>query len=646
MAEKSVNKNYLSIGSFIFGYRYFIAAVILLFCVIFELSGSSIGCWNNYFDEGTQNHTVFGFSRPIRSDEWRTNTPMAFSQCYNTVEKFPYFSSIVSTSPMDMFIVYGQPVKSIAVIFRPFLIGYLFLGAAKGLSFFWCARLILLFMVSFEFGRLITDDNCFLAFIQAVFITLAPVVQWWFAVNSTAELLIFSQFILLLINAYMQTQSYKKRIIYMLLTVWSAGSFILVFYPAWQIPLAYIMLGFLVWIIYKNRKRFKFTAKDILIIAAGIFLLGLSMGYICLKSAETIRLVSDTVYPGKRFELGGGCAKDYIKYVCSFLLPVKQVTDNMSNNCEAAAFFDLFPAGYLLSLWVFFAEKKKDPLLMILTAVSLFFGIWCVFGFNSFFARITLMYAVTPYRCIFAAGILNVFILIKACSLIKKMPKRLICGLVSLILASLLILSVYKFYGEYINGKYLVLGYIYIFTGIYLVLNIDKSIEKRLFLLYTLAVFAFCGGLVNPIEKGTGALTENELFKKIREIDSEDEGIWLFEGEDQLFGNMTLAAGVHSLGATNVYPDFGKWSLLDEKGDFKSIYNRYAHIDYVYEDIPKCRFELANVDYILVHINTEGLKKLNTQYIISQNRLETYKDGELFEKIYEISGFKIYKTKF
>ncbi|MBO5561613.1 MAG: hypothetical protein J6A07_08160, partial [Firmicutes bacterium] len=84
----------------------------------------------------------------------------------------------------------------------------------------------------------------------------------------------------------------------------------------------------------------------------------------------------------------------------------------------------------------------------------------------------------------------------------------------------------------------------------------------------------------------------------------------------------------------------------DEKGDYKFIYNRYAHIDYVYEDIPKCRFELINVDHILVHINTEGLKKLNTQYIISQNRLETYKDGELFEKIYEISGFKIYKTKF
>lgn len=41
----------------------------------------------------------------------------------------------------DAFIVYGQPVRSWEVIFRPFHWGYLFLSPAKGLSFFgvWAA---------------------------------------------------------------------------------------------------------------------------------------------------------------------------------------------------------------------------------------------------------------------------------------------------------------------------------------------------------------------------------------------------------------------------------------------------------------------------------------------------------------------------
>lgn len=39
-----------------------------------------------------------------------------------------------------MFIVCGQPVMDIAMIFRPFYWGYLFLSAGKGLAFFWYGR--------------------------------------------------------------------------------------------------------------------------------------------------------------------------------------------------------------------------------------------------------------------------------------------------------------------------------------------------------------------------------------------------------------------------------------------------------------------------------------------------------------------------
>ena len=633
-------------AAFIFVYRFLIAFLLLLFCVLLELSGSSIGCWANYFDSGVQAHTLFGFTRPIRIDEWGTNTAMAISQCFNTTEKFPYFSNAVSRSPMDMFIVYGQPVRDIAAVFRPFQLGYLFFGAAKGLSFFWCARLIALFLVSFEFGRLITNDRRYFAFTAAVFITFAPIVQWWFAVNGTAELLIFSQLLILLVNAYMKTDSYKKRVLYMFAAVWAAGSFIIVFYPAWQIPLGHIMLGFTVWVISENLKTAKFCIKDAFILVSGFLLLLLSMSYIYFKSADTIKAVMNTVYPGERLELGGGCVKDMIKYVCSYLLPIKQVPETMGNNSEAAAFFDLFPAGHILAFWVILDGKKKDRLLIILLILSLFFGLWCIVPFGRTIAKLTLMYNVPPYRCIFAWGLVNVFILIRACAILPKGANRLPALAAAAVSALVITFVGHRFYGDYINGKYLCAAFIYIFFGIYLIFAVDKTLEKKLFLLYTLAVFAFSGALVNPIEKGAGVLTENALFQKIREINGSENGAWMVEGAEYPLGNLTMAAGVPSLGATNVYPDLEKWSLIDTNGKYMDIYNRYAHIEYVYEDIPECSFELIGADRIRVHINTLGLEALETKYIISKNALESYKDGDMFEKICESGGYNIYKTKF
>ena len=36
------------IGEWLYRYRYYIAIVLFLLCVVLEISGSSIGCWNNF----------------------------------------------------------------------------------------------------------------------------------------------------------------------------------------------------------------------------------------------------------------------------------------------------------------------------------------------------------------------------------------------------------------------------------------------------------------------------------------------------------------------------------------------------------------------------------------------------------------------
>ena len=67
------------IGEFLYKYRYWIALIIFILCIIFEISGSSIGIWTEYVNSNiTDDGVLFGESRPIRSDEWNVLTPMIF----------------------------------------------------------------------------------------------------------------------------------------------------------------------------------------------------------------------------------------------------------------------------------------------------------------------------------------------------------------------------------------------------------------------------------------------------------------------------------------------------------------------------------------------------------------------------------------
>ena len=136
--------------------RYYIATAIILFAVSFELNNSSIDLWNIINDDNAQiSDVIFGKARFIRLDEFNVYTPIALSQH----PKYPYFSEILRGTKTDCAIIDPQPIKNIITLFRPFLLGFLFLGSAKGLSFFWIVRLVLLFIVIFELLLLITDKN-------------------------------------------------------------------------------------------------------------------------------------------------------------------------------------------------------------------------------------------------------------------------------------------------------------------------------------------------------------------------------------------------------------------------------------------------------------------------------------------------------
>ena len=145
-------------AEWIYQYRFALAFILLILLVSFKMNGSSMGCWRVFLGDAPTG-VLLGGPRAVRSDEWGTLTPLCFRQQYNTLGAYNRYSQTIGLVRTDNMLVYGQPAWDILTLFRPFYWGYLFFGSERGLSWFWCARLLVLFLSWFELGMLISDGQ-------------------------------------------------------------------------------------------------------------------------------------------------------------------------------------------------------------------------------------------------------------------------------------------------------------------------------------------------------------------------------------------------------------------------------------------------------------------------------------------------------
>ena len=630
---------------FIYSKRFYICIILILICVVFKLSGSSIGLWNNYMDLDTNDGVLLGISRTIRSDEWATFTPMMFSQKFND---FKYYTNLIRADYTDVFMIYGLPVMNFLQIFRPFQLGFLFLGNSYGLSFFWCARLIALFIVTFEFLMLLTKKNKYLSFVGAIMVTLSPVIQWWFAINGIVEIFFFGQLALILLYKYINCPNIKQRIIYLFLIIFCAVGYLLVLYPSWQIPMFYVFLSLAVWIILDNKANFKFDKKDLYSIIMALIIFLIILFYIYYKSGNTIKIIMNTSYPGKRVESGGNSISSYFKMLINIFLPYKDFSYTNTNNCEMAVMFSLFPLGLVLSIINLFKDKDKALICMLVSYI--FLSIWCIFGFPSFLAKITLLSKSQAARSYLAVGFLDILILFRALSINKinlNYKKAFLLSLVLSIFITLLNIHYNMFFINDLTMKIkcivITIMFVVSFCLFFFCLEIERKKFKVLFFIAISFIMLVSGGTVNPIRYSTDNIYNSKLLKDIQNINNNEKGIWISEGMDYPKTNFILMAGVADMNSTNVYPNLERLSLLDKNNEYTHIYNRYAHIKInIVNDENIDKFELLNPDFICINMNLDDLSILNVKYIFTENNLENI-DSDHFIKIYEHKQYYVYK---
>ncbi len=618
------------LGELMFRYRYLIAAVLFCLSIIFELSGSSVGIWAEYLGVEDQG-LIAGISRPIRSDEWAVSTPLMISQYKDYPEAFSYYSNLVRGTATDVFLEYGQPVKNILMIYRPFYLGYLFLPIAKGMAFFWCGRLIALFLVSFEFGRYLTGDKKGLSAVYAAMLALAPTVQWWFAINGLVEMLIYAQLSVLMVSQFMKTEKRQLRILYTAVIVICAGGYVLTFYPAWQVPGAYLILGLLIRVVWDQYRECRMDRYDWMIIAGGVFLLLLSMLYLLHLSGDTVRALMNTVYPGKRFETGGGSGALLFNYLSNLWYPTTEAY-TVKNLCISAEIISLFPLGILLLLYNTVRRRKADHLSLILLVLWCFIGSYCVLGFPHFAAGITLMSYSTAVRARIWFGIINLIMLIYELSRLEQpeLTETAKNGTACVFAAAVSCIAFLLAPGYYSMGMKAAV-FILLFMICRGVMDYsDRRMSGRWNCL-VLAVMLAAGGLANPIRSGTAFLEDSAYYQHIEEtVQNDRTGKWAVIGYGFPIANLPIMAGAPTINSTNVYPNEPLWNSLDPEGQYEEIYNRYVHTRIVLKEEGSPEFTLDSVDVMTVTLTLQDLRKTGVTYLLCDMEQPSYAaSGEL-----------------
>lgn len=549
-----------------------------------------------------------------------------------------------------MFIVYGQPVLDFAELFRPFHWGYLLFGASRGLSFFWYSRQLALLLVSFELGMLLTEKKKLLSLLFSIILSFSSLIQWWFAINGLVEMLVFGFLAVLLLYRYLNAQRFRTRLFCTLLLTECACAFVLTFYPAWMVPIGYILAGLALWVILSSRKRFHFRARtDLPLIALFLALTAGSLSYILLyRSWGTIQLTLNTVYPGSRVELTPLNLSFFGDSLANFFTPFWDMSLPV-NSVENSALLSLMPLGTLLSVFAMARRKRADSLCVILLAVSALLFAYVFIGFPELAAKLTLLSFSTPNRALPVLHLAQLLLLYRSLSLLNQpLSARAVC-LLSGISWLCILIPARAYSKDYLGTAFFAAGAAAMLLLILLfsAMTGRKRVQKLLTLSSGLAVF-FTGILVNPVQHGIAELTESGAYQMISAVvEGDSTGLWLVENGGYPMINLPLTAGAPTINSTNVYPCLERWRLFDGDSSSEDIYNRYAHIT-VNLSHGETSFEpLTSADGFTLSLNPADLKTLDVSYILTFRDLSEFNGESVqFTKLDEQGSFLIYQVTY
>ena len=627
-------------------WRFFIFLIIFIICVLFKVHGSSFGYYNNYFPKNNyqDNSIIFGKYRGIRSDEWAILTPYYFSQKYND---YKVDSNLMSIDGQNMIIGFNAPVKDITVLGKPLVWGYILFGNEYGISWYWCMKIILIILASFEVLYILTKKNKLLSVLGSIMISYGPSTQWWFCPHMPDVILWVMVLFSLVYHLIYNEKNWVKNVLTIIIP-FVFMQFCIALFPSFQIGLGLFFGILLIALLFKDRKKIFENKKQIIRIIV-VIIASLSLtGYFILTCKDALKIESNTVYPGQR--VGHGGEQTFKDLFTDLSTPFLTYTDDRvpySNPCEASTYIH-FGIFMLMIMPIIIKElkKKKDRDYIVgITFMSIIsiYAFFMLFGFPLWLAKLTLFSYINRMKMIF--GLIMVIFTVWSINVLKSIDYKIdhkyyILAVVSycLMLFSFIDVALTNYLPAYM---YYIEIIIY---AVILILIIYKRIDYAFSIIVSFVLFSSIA--INPVVVGIDSVNNQPSVSKIEEIVKNDkDSYWVTQGDTLGYPSFLLLHGAKTINAINFYPDFSKWKLIDSDGKEIDKYNRYGYIFIKVSQSGVTTIDYGNTpDTIRVTMSLDDLYKWNVKYIYSNENLSNISyNGFHLEEIYKDKDIIIYE---
>lgn len=604
----------------------FIGACIFMFFlfVVLKWHNSSIPHWSQVVPDGgdPKRGLVAGEPLFIRSDEWLVISPFVLSQQKNN---YPVKNESLGAGETPLII--GLPTKHLLSVLRPPLWGYYFLDDERGFAWQWNFKIFPFLIASFLLLMLLTRNHFIISLFGSLWLLLSSAIQWW-SINT--ELFTFGFLTTLSFLYILFSEKTKLIIINTLVFLISAYTFAVILYPAYQVPYAYFLLALLFGYCINNKTFLKerfINNKNvrILSLSAGILALGGLFFYFFIETKDTIALISNTVYPGKRSEHGGEfqLIKIFADNFSQFM-GIRTYPANWGNICEASSFLMLTPLISIALIAEWIKEKKINPLLGAILAFQLLASVWMFIGFPGLLAKMTLFSTSPSYRTFFVFGFSNVVMAILFLryyhnTLLSKNRIAQVISFVVIFVVMYLINTLLNTQAQSFFTSAQVMKATLLFTLInWLIIFFNENTWYKLAFFSVSAFVLIPNARINPVSEGLTPFYENTIYKFVSDIHAkEPDAQWVVFGAFT-YADFLKAAGINCFNGVQFAPPLEKLKFLDPEMQKDSIYNRYAHIDvYPYINADSVKFELIQNDRYSIKVDpcSPRLVQMGIKYI-------------------------------
>lgn len=561
----------------------FVTVVLFILLVAFGLTGSSL---QRLLEDASSiidsdMHTIIFKTRGVRNDELKVATPWIIAQV-NHQPAFPIINSNIGLEGQNMLVAgSGIPVKHLSLISKPSTWGFFFLDLRRALSWSWFFPIFAgLLSLWWLFSLLLPGQSLLSFFLSLLFLFSAYVTVWSMG---PIGVVFFPSLGLCLSILILRQKKYFLLPLYGLFLGISIAGFALILYPPWQIPLAYLYIAIFIGIFLRDRLYFLINTKKILTFLLAFIVAGIILWYWWIDAKEAIEILTNTVYPGKRIDCGGGMSIPWL--LRGFTNITSIYSTDISNQCEIASFYYLFlPLFVAVCIKIIRGTKEICCTLIPIGLFMIFCLIFMFFGIPEFVAKYTLLFMATAGRADLALG-LSYFLL---CGIVlsKQDPNynsskayTLLACIFSLIWTCIVCYAIFSLQTGAFAGLKIVVGVLVLIitflNGLWLIMH-----KTRYFLVVSLALGLCTVIYFNPLSIATNRL---EIKEDIRNILSNSENQKNPYKRVLFLGNDSIPAALYAAGIPNVtgdfmYPQMKFWEQFDPKGKYLYIYNRYQQL--------------------------------------------------------------------